>query len=89
MSKTEKLTEEQIFKQEIADDELETVAGGKPGTGDPENCNNAHRRNIYGGDGFPNCAATVEDGSHCGTNDACWSLSVSYKGMKECNKAHR
>ena len=29
MSKTEKLNEEQVFKQEVADDELEAVAGGK------------------------------------------------------------
>ena len=91
MSKTEKLNEEQVFKQELDDDELEAVAGGAEGTGDPNNCNNAHRRDIYGGDGFPNCAATVEDGSHCNTNDACVYFSVRYKGMKDedCKKSWR
>lgn len=88
MSKTEKLNEEQVFKQEVSDDELEAVAGGAPGTGDKNNCNNAHRRDIYGGAGFPNCAATVEDGSLCNTNDACLYLSVRYKGMTDCTKAH-
>ena len=29
MSKTEKLNEEQVFKQEVSDDELEAVAGGQ------------------------------------------------------------
>ena len=28
-----------------------------------DNCTNDHYRNIYGGGGFPNCAATVGDGS--------------------------
>ena len=100
MSKTEKLNEEQVFKQELDDDELEAVAGGggafaKGGTGeDPEawdkdsdHCVNHHYRDIYDG-GFPNCAATVEDGSWCDTNDACTFTAVNYQGMNDCTKAH-
>jgi len=103
MSKTEKLNEEQVFKQEIADDELEVVAGGD-GTracgkemlgareflgidSDTKHCVNMQYRDIYEG-GFPNCAASVEDGSWCGTNDACHNTAVDYKGMTDCSKAH-
>ena len=45
-------------------------------------------RFIYEGS-FPNCAATVEDGSWCGKNDACYGGQVNYKDMKECHKAWR
>ena len=103
MSKTEKLNEEQVFKQAFDDDELETVAGGD-GTGtcgkealkarelfgidsDTNHCVNMQNRDIYEG-GFPNCAATVEDRSWCGTNDACHTTAVDYKGMTDCSKAH-
>ena len=44
-------------------------------------------RPIHRPDGTMNCAATVEDGSHCGSNDACYSDEVVYLGMKECSKA--
>ena len=102
MSKTEKPNEEQVFKQEVADDELEAVAGGGWGTcggaassknnpaswdSDSDHCVKEHDRDIYEG-GFPNCAATVEDGSWCSTNDACVHDAVDYKGMNDCKKAH-
>ena len=88
MSKTEKLNKEQVFKQEVSDDELEAVAGGKGSGGE---CNRNQARDIYKG-GFPNCAATVEEGSWCSSNDACITDAVRYwemKNMVECNKAHR
>ena len=50
---------------------------------DTDNCENIHYRDIYKG-GFPNCAATVEDGSWCGTNDACSNNAIKYKGMENC-----
>ena len=50
---------------------------------DPNNCIEAHYRNIYEG-GFPNCAATVEEGSWCGSNDACKKDAIRYKGMENC-----
>ena len=39
-----------------------------------------------------NCAATVEDGSWCWSNDACDDYSVDYQGMhiyliSDCHKA--
>ena len=52
------------------------------------NCARDHSRQIYGG-GFPNCAATVEDGSWCGSSDACVYIAIDYKGMTDCNKAWR
>ena len=38
-------------------------------------------------DGSVNCAATVEDGSWCGTNDACYDKQVAYMGIHNCAKA--
>ena len=54
---------------------------------DSENCVKDHKRNIYGGNGFPNCAATVEDGSWCERNDACYNEAVIYDGRTDCAKA--
>lgn len=96
MSSTEKLNEEQVFKQEASDDELEAVSGGGNSAGDEfgswhknsDNCTKMDTRNIYGGKGFPNCAATVEEDSWCGYNDACIMEAVAYQGMETCVKAH-
>jgi hypothetical protein len=44
-------------------------------------------RSLYRPDGSVNCAATVEDGSHCGSNDACYEDETVYLGMKDCIKA--
>ena len=96
--KNEKKKEE-ILDQEIELDELDSVAGGGFGkkvdfaggsntADDINNCTRNHERNIYLG-GFPNCAATVEDGSWCDTNDACLSSAVKYQGMNDCSKAWR
>ena len=80
-----------ILDQEIALDDLNAVAGG---ASSDDGCVEGFTRNIYGGKGFPNCAATVEDGSWCGSNDACATIMVYYTGMKgcggsDCHKAWR
>ena len=64
-------------------------ATGGPEDGDTSNCVNHNRRPIYGGGGFPNCAATVEDGSYCSTNDACYKAAILYDGRTDCAKAWR
>ena len=53
------------------------------------NCDNYHTRQIYGGGGFPNCAATVEDGSWCKSSDACYNEAIDYKDTSSCSKAWR
>ena len=51
------------------------------------NCILEEHRSIYNG-GFPNCAATVEDGSWCSSNDACHtSNAIRYTGLTDCSKA--
>ncbi len=65
--------EEAVFTQDLSSEEMESVSGGR-------------RLNIYDG-GFPNCAATVESGSWCGSNDACHTWSIIYVGMSDCSKA--
>ena len=51
------------------------------------NCVLEEHRSIYNGS-FPNCAATVEDGSWCSSNDACHtSNAIRYTGMNDCSKA--
>ena len=97
MSNPEKKNEEEVFLQSTDDDELSGVSGGTdddsykdlPALKDP--CTESHFRDIYGGSGFPNCAATVEDGSFCDTNDACYRLAIEYLGRKStwCPKAWR
>ena len=84
MSKTEKMNEEQVFKQEISDDELASVTGGDEDS--DENCYIFLWRDIYR-NGFPNCAATVEENSWCRSNDACYSQSVDYENLHDCQKA--
>ena len=97
------MQEKEVFEQEIDKEELENVTGGDKdtfvcsvnqnfnvdGSSSNTNCVKDHERNIYEGSGFPNCAATVEDSSWCGTNDACHSDAVVYKGMNDCGKAWR
>lgn len=56
---------------------------------DQSNCTKYQKRPMYGGGGFPNCVATVEDGSHCGTNDAYYDEAVDYQGLIDCAKAWR
>ena len=71
--------------QEMSADEMEAASGGIS-IGN-KNCSSYHKRDIYGGKGFPNCAAGVEDGSWCLDNDACTKYMVCYWHMKECGKA--
>jgi len=50
---------------------------------DINDCVKSLYRDIYKG-GFPNCVATVEDGSWCGSNDACTLNAIRYTGMEDC-----
>ena len=61
----------------------------KKDTAEKPDCSRYDIRQIYGGGGFPNCAATVEDGSWCGSSDACVYIAIDYKGMTDCKKAWR
>lgn len=79
--------EDNVLSQELSPDELEAVSGGDQDD-DLKNCVRYSERNIYLG-GFPNCAATVEDGSFCSSNDACYHSMVGYYILVECNKAWR
>ena len=79
--------EDKVLAQPLSPEELEAVSGGDRDD-DLTNCVRYSERNIYLG-GFPNCAATVEDGSWCDTNDACYHSMVGYYVMTECNKAWR
>ncbi len=73
--------EEAVFMQEVSLDEMEGAAGGQDGDFRPIDVD------IRGGKGFPNCKATVESGSWCGTNDACKVWHVRYQGMDDCDLA--
>ena len=78
-------TEDEVLGQALSPEELASVAGG----GDPSDTNctiHVYGRNIYYG-AFPNCAATVEDGSFCAQNDACYNAQIIYKFMNDCSKA--
>lgn len=77
--------EDEVLAQPLSPDELEAVSGGDQDD-DRINCVRYSERNIYLG-GFPNCAATVEEGSFCASNDACYHSMVCYYIMQECNKA--
>ena len=107
MSDEQNAKEEKVFNQELSLDDLDAAAGGccsscesglalylEGGERDFDigDCFTNQHRNIYGGNGFPNCAATVEDGSHCASNDACFSKALAYFGFKAgvgCQKAWR
>ena len=102
MSEQEK-KEQEIMNQEMSQDEMETVAGGIDkcadgkfggcflGLGRRHSCDSEiyikYGRPIRNPDGSMNCAATVEDGSHCGSNDACYTDEAKYFGMEDCQKA--
>ena len=79
--------EDEVLAQPLSPEELEAVSGGDQDA-DLKNCVRYSERNIYLG-GFPNCAATVEDGSWCDSNDACYHSMVGYYILTECNKAWR
>ncbi len=74
----------EVLDQEVSVDDLNAVSGGE--SANNGNCVQEYYRDIRpGGRGFPNCAATVEDGSHCGTNDACYNNAVVYTHMDKCS----
>ena len=79
------MSEKDILRQSLSDADLNEVSGGSQ---DPDafqvNCTRGQYRNIYGGKRFPNCAASVEDGSWCWTSDSCFSCAVLYTKTKEC-----
>ena len=87
------LTEDAVLGQELSADEMSAAAGGitHDGCSDAMNeCwNNVSRmiQGMPGHRGFPGCAATVEDGSMCDTNDACWVSAVIYSNMEVCSRA--
>ena len=86
------MSKDQILEEELNEKELENVNGGDlcRFTVDLEEdkCTQIYQRNIMKPDGsFTNCAATVEDGSHCDRNDACYEQAIRYQFMKECAKA--
>ena len=98
MSDEMKKKEEEVFAQSLSDEELESVNGGwvycgSTPEGEPteptSHCELILSRDIYGDAGFANCAATVEDGSWCGNNDACFGNAIMYTNMKNCSKAWR
>ena len=90
--------EDKVFSQKVSEDELNTTIGGFCGTApnscdwwaadELDRCTRTQRRYIYK-NGFPNCAATVEDGSWCWDNDACYTDAVLYQDMVDCAKAWR
>ena len=87
----EAITEEEVFSQEVSAEELSYVAGGKsyPGLCDSAvniNCARSNYYRIYD-NSFPNCNATVEDGSWCYESDACYGNAITYVDLKECAKA--
>jgi len=100
MSEEEKKQEEQVFNQKLSAEDLDAAAGGFMDCGETSycgdsrisiGCSDANRRPMYGPDGnqFPFCAATVEEGSCCWSNDGCKYTSVVYEGMRSCDRAHR
>ncbi len=86
--------EEEVFSQKISPDELDAVTGGvlvigggkKSNESNQDACWQVLRRQITVG-GHVNCAATVEDGSLCKENDACFGSAIVYQGLKDCSKA--
>ena len=70
--------EDEVFGKEYE----ETDFADKSET-DVNDCHISYYRDIYKG-GFPNCAATVEDGSWCDKNDACTLNAIRYQEMEGC-----
>ena len=87
-----------VFGQNVSEEELAGTSGGicglngtdcgAPSAEQIHHCITDWSRSIYDG-GFPNCAKSVEDGSWCGSNDACYIYDVQYYDMQGCKKAWR
>ena len=84
MTDKKNLNEEEVFEQEIEDSELEASGGSKAPFS--LGCESSSERYIYSWE-FPNCASTVDDGSWCGSADACIKAAIIYRGMTDCSKA--
>ena len=71
---------EEVFPEEVDDAELGAAAGGTEFDADRKSCTQVHTRPIYGADGksFSNCVATVETGSFCDPNGACYRPADEY-----------
>ena len=80
----EERKEAAIFDQTVSEEELKAVSGGFTKLKD---CAICEHRDIYDGKGFANCTDTVESGSWCMLNDACYYNSIIYDGMQNCKKA--
>lgn len=64
------MSEKDLLNSEVNDDELENVSGGCGAPPDVHLCDGpAYNKN---------CAATVEEGSRCRSNDYCTFSDVSY-----------
>lgn len=89
----QKVREEGVFGQELSMDDLDAAAGGDfsyatKSEYNRDNCSSVHYRLLYGGGGFPNCAATVGRDSCCIDNDACYGNAVAYVDMKtDCGRS--
>ena len=84
---------ETIFSQNLSEDELRAIAGGKRSVSVCEsvvniNCARVHYYRIYDNQ-FPHCCATVEDGSWCSEADACYGDAIEYVDMKDCRLSWR
>ncbi len=76
-----------VLRQELSSEELAGVGGGWCENITDDACSRSHFHNIYEPGPFPDCHATVEDGSWCWNSDACYSDAIEYVGMKKCKKA--
>ena len=87
--------EEAILAQQVSEEELNGVTGGGK-------CPSQAQKDTFGANDcqtggttrwiyrrkFPNCAQSVESGSWCNSNDACYSYSsVHYTGMNDCSRS--
>ncbi len=81
------LREEAVFSRELSESDLVASAGGAR-KDEPWNdtCRSAVKWYIYDTN-FPDCNATVESGSWCGSNDACYSSAIVYPDMKSCGRS--
>jgi len=83
-----------VFKEVVSPSELAAASGGECGYHGqilvPDSpfytCDRVTRRWIYDGR-FPNCAATVRDGSWCDMSDACYRSAIVYSDLRECDKS--
>ncbi len=86
MTDNKNLNEEEVFEQEVNDEELTAVSGGRKPAPFSLGCENSSQRYIYDWE-FPNCASSVEEGSWCGSADACVKAAIEYLGMRSCTKS--